>query len=210
VATQTELFRQVTLFVARATLWFLRNAPQPIDVTGIIAGYGPGIRTYMECYESIISTSIAKAYQEKIERLTTQQVPPALATLIGRLEILSSACDVVRVSNDSKRPLADVGALYFQLGAVLKLGWLRRQASRMGAQSHWDRLAVHSVIGSLFDEQRRLTASVIAAGTLEGWCKAHTKEIERFTAFIADLKTSDAMTLPKLVIAAKKVEEVGR
>ncbi len=207
---QAELFRQTTIFVDRTTRWFLRNAPQPLDVAILVKELESGIHRYMESYESIISDSVAKAYKQKIERFTAQQVPETLAIAMARLEILSSACDIVRVSNTSGKPLAEVGALYFQLGATLRLGWLRRQASRMAGQSHWERIAVYSIIGSLFDEQRRLTASVMAKGTLEEWCGAHEKDIERFSAFIADLKTSDTMTLPKLVIAAKKVEEVGR
>jgi glutamate dehydrogenase len=210
VETQVELFRQLTLFAARATHWFLRNAPQPINVGKLMDEFKSGIRTYIASYQSIISSSIAQAYKEKIERFTKQQVPEELAVSIARLEILSSACDVVRVSNDSKRPLEEVGKLYFEMGAMLRLGWLRRQASRMAATTHWDRLAVHSLINSLFDQQRRVTALVIEKGTLTDWSNLHNKDITRFTAFMDDLKGSEAMTLPKLVIAAKKIEEVGR
>jgi len=209
-SVQAELFRQVTLFVARTTQWFLRNGAQPLDVSKLIGGFKAGIQAYMACYESIISESINKAYHEKIERLVAQQVPQALATSIARLEIMSSACDVVQVSNDNNRPLAEVGRLYFEIGAKLRLGWLRRQASRMNVTSHWDRLAVYSIIGSLFDEQRRLTSSVLATGALEEWSKTHASDIERFGDFVADLKTGDTMTLPKLVIAAKKAQEVGK
>lgn len=209
VDTQVELFRQLTLFAARGTLWFLRNAPQPLNVAKIIEEYKTGIRNYTARYEAMISSSIAHAYKEKIERFTAQKVPEPLVVHIARLEILSSACDVVHVSNDSRRPLEEVGKLYFEVGAMLGLGWLRRQASRMGAASHWDRLAIHSLISSLFDEQRRVTAMVIEKGTLADWSNAHKKEIDRFIAFIDDLKSGDAMTLPKLVIAVKKAEVVG-
>ncbi len=93
---------------------------------------------------------------------------------------------------------------------MLRLGWLRREASRMGAVSHWDRLAVDSLISSLFDQQRRVTASVIENGALVDWSNAHKREIDRFNTFVDDLKSGDQMTLPKLVIAAKKAEEVGK
>ena len=210
VGTQVELFRQLTLFAARATMWFMRNAPQPLNVGRIIDEFKTGIHTYTARYEAMISESIAKAYHEKIERFTSQNVPQELAVSIARLEILSSACDVVRVSIDSKRPLEEVGKLYFEVGALLRLGWLRRQASRMGASSHWDRLASSSLISSLFDQQRRVTASVIEKGTLTDWSNAHSKEIERFIVFIDDLKSGEEMSLPKLVIAVRKAEEVGR
>jgi glutamate dehydrogenase len=210
VGTQVELFRQLTIFAWRVTSWFLRNAPQPLNVGKIMQEFKTGIHNYTARYEAMISSSIAQAYREKIERFTSQKVPEPLVTHIARLEILSSACDVVRVSNDSRRPLEEVGKLYFEVGAMLKLGWLRREASRMGPVSHWDRLAVDSLISSLFDQQRRVTASVIGKGALQDWSASHKKEIDRFIAFMDDLKSGDVMTLPKLVIAARKAEEVGR
>jgi glutamate dehydrogenase len=210
VATQVELFRQLTIFAARTTLWFLRNAQHPLNVKKLMEEYKPGIRHYIAGYEKMISSSIASAYKEKIVRFSEKHVPEPLALRIARLEILSSACDVVQVSNDGKRTLDEVGKLYFEVGAMLRLGWLRRQASRMGAASHWDRLATYSLTSSLFDQQRRVTASAIAAGSLKSWTASHQKNIDRFIAFIDDLKSDDAMTLPKLVIAVKKAEEVGR
>jgi glutamate dehydrogenase len=209
-ASQVELFRQITFFVARVTLWFLRNVPQPLDIGTVFSEFQKGIAAYTACYKDIITPAIRESYQEKVERFTQEQIPEALAAAIAGLDVLASACDVVRVSNDSGYKLEKVGALYFQMGDMLKLDWLRSQAARIGAQAHWDRLAIYYTTDSLFNEQRRLTVSALAENALEDWQGKHAHAIERFDAFVADLKTGDTLTLPKLVIAAKKVEEVGR
>jgi len=211
VQVQGELFRQITSFVERITLWFLRNSSHTLSVAETIAQFDKGISGYLKSYESIISPAIEETYKEKIAHFVSEKVPDALAVNIARLDILASACDIVRVSNESKQSLEQAGKLYFELGALFNLDWLRREASHMLVLSHWDRLAVHSVIETLLDAQRRLTSSVMAKGTLEQWSDLYSKDIARFTAFIDDLRmTADSITLPKLVIAAKKVEEVGK
>lgn len=210
VALQVELFQNLKVFAKRATSWFLRNAPHPLDVTGIIKEFSAGIKNYAMSYESIISDAIAEAYKERTATLAAQKVPADVATQLAMLDIMASAPDVVLVSNESKGKMAKIGELYYQLGAMLRLDWLRSQSSKIVVTSHWESLAVSSIVGSLFDEQRRLTASVAEKGKLEDWKSEHTTDIDRFIAFMDDLKTSEAITLPKLIIAEKKVKEIGR
>ncbi|HEU5047086.1 MAG TPA: NAD-glutamate dehydrogenase [Rickettsiales bacterium] len=210
VAAQVELFRQITAFTEQVAQWFLRNTVHPLDVVAATKEFAAGIKSYASSCESIISEPIAESYKERQESFLAAQVPAELAAEIARLDILSSAPDVVLVSNESKGKLATVGELYFRVGAALRLDWLRQQAGKIVAASHWDRLAVASIIGSLFDEQRRLTLSVLDKGALEDWQQERAGDIERFIAFMDDLKTGEAANLPKLVIAEKKVKEIGR
>ena len=210
VNLQVDLFQNLKVFAKRATSWFLRNAPHPLDVTGIIKEFSAGIRNYASSYEAMISETIAESTKERTASLTSHKVPAELAAEIALLDIMASAPDVVIVSNESKGKIAKVGELYYQLGAMLRLDWLRSQASKVVITSHWEGLAVSSIVGSLFDEQRRLTASVAEKGKVEDWKSEHTADIERFIAFMDDLKASEAITLPKLIIAEKKVKEIGR
>lgn len=210
VSTQVEIFHNITLFTRHITLWFLRNAQHPLDVINTTREFASGIKSYAACYESIISEPVAENYKERTAYFVNVGVAPELAAEIARLEIMSSAPDVVIVSNECKSKIAEVGGLYFKLGAILRLDWLRQQAGKIVSTSHWDSLAVASIIGSLFDEQRRLTSSVIAKGSLDDWQGDMARDIERFIAFMDDLKTGEAANLPKLVIAEKKVKEIGR
>ncbi len=209
VDTQVVLFQNIKAFAKQVTLWFMRNAPHPLDVAGIIKEFASGIRNYAVSYEAMISEAIAAEYRERNEWLVSQKVPTGLASDIAVLDIMSSAPDVVLVSNERRKKVDKTGELYFRLGAILRLDWLRQQAAKAVVTSHWEGLAVSSIIGSLFDEQRRLTASVGDEGKLEAWKEEHAGNIERFIAFMDDLKASEAITLPKLIIAEKKVKEIG-
>src|SRR5690606_16889087 len=96
---------------------------------------------YLEHYQEFVSKSVREAYTEKTARFSHEHLPAPLVDKIARMEIISSACDVVKVSLSSGLSVPTIGRVYFEIGARLKLGWLRRAASRMPVVSYFDRLA---------------------------------------------------------------------
>jgi glutamate dehydrogenase len=113
-------------------------------------------------------------------------------------------------------PVEAVGKLYFSVGARVRLGWLRLCAARIVATSHWERLAVQSLIGDLYDEQRRLTGSVIEVlckdkscpDSADAWAEAHAEDLQRFESFIDDLKAGESLDIPKLMVALQHVRSL--
>lgn len=207
---QASLFARVTQFAEQSILWVLHNQPQPVDVTRVIKGMEKGITEFRAGYAAMLTETMIRELAQYKERLVALQVPEPVADDMAQLDMLTYAYDVVQISMEAKKGIAEAGAVYFPIGELLELDWLRRQASVAAGQGHWDRLAVQSLATSLFDTQRRLTLRVLATGTLEGWKQSNDTVIQRYKTFIADIKASDAITLPKLVIAAQKVEEVGK
>ena len=146
------------------------------------------------------------------------KVSPKLASRIARLEIASSALDVLKLAQDHKLKEEQAGKIYFELGARLRLGWLRREASRMPVNSYWERLAAKAMISEMFDQQRRLASTAIVrvcsngkcpSDALDEWEAEYDKTLSRFRLFIDDLKKAEEVTFPMLVIALRNVEAIG-
>ncbi|MEI7669285.1 MAG: NAD-glutamate dehydrogenase domain-containing protein, partial [Pseudomonadota bacterium] len=209
VAIQIELFQEIIEFARHITLWFLRNQQNNTDITKIIAEFSNGVKTYSDCYKSIISEEISASLKERSEYLLANNVPAEITDGILALSVLFSTPDLVRVANDSGRSIAEVGEFYFSVGSLLSLDWLRSHATKINTTSHWDAIALASIISNIYEEQRRLTSAVLNAGSINNWQSANNIEIERFGAFIRDLKMSDNFSLTKLVIAEKKIKELG-
>jgi glutamate dehydrogenase len=109
------------------------------------------------------------------------------------------------------------GAVYFELGARLRLGWLRRCAQTSLSDAYWDQLAVKSLIRELYRHQRRLTAKVLESLctddttchiSVDAWQAQHSKEMERYQRFIDDLKSQESIDLSMLIVAARNVESI--
>jgi glutamate dehydrogenase len=214
---QVEMFKETYLFVENITLWLLRNIAQPMKIDDVMAAYEKGIKAYRKCYQDLMSNTIRKAYRGKLDHYMKQGIKETLATRIANLEALYSALDVVTVANASKLPVDMVGKIYFQVGANFCLGWLRHYAARAIVESHWDRLAIHSIHHELYDQQRRLTNSAIheicegdsCEATIDRWREKYKEDIARYTRFIEDLRSSENIQFSTLIIAQQQVEAVA-
>ncbi len=205
-SVQAEMYAATSRFLERVTVWLLRNKSLPLDIEATAKEMVPAIRD-MEKHKLALHSETTRADAEKLmARLTEAQVPEQLAEKIANLRLMSSAFDIVSVARDSKMPAQDVGKMYFTLGTRLGLGWLRASADRIATSNYWERLAVQALLGDLYDEQRRLVTSVLAGdGGVEGWVKSHAEALSRYDLFLEDLKSSDSIDVPKLMVALRHV-----
>ena len=118
--------------------------------------------------------------------------------------MLSSAFDIISVAHKASLPVVQVGQVYFALGERLRLGSLRSAASGIATVTHFERLAVQALIGDLYDEQRRLTLSVIEGKReLAGWEKANADALGRTDRQLEELGAE--ADIPRLMVALRQI-----
>lgn len=218
VETQVAMFASVNNFVERMTLWFLRHCEQPLDLNKIAEDYAEGIETIRRSFELMISKTLMKSYNSSSKALKEKHVPEELAKKVAALEIVSSACDIVKVASEKNLEVEVVGRVYFELGAHLRLGWLRRCAERVTTDNYWDRLAAKSIITDFFTQQRRLTALVceylctddMCSDAVTVWKESEQDAINRFMAFIQELKSHEHVDFPMLAVALHNMEHLQK
>jgi glutamate dehydrogenase len=209
VATQAQMYAAAGEFLERVTVWLLRNLPLPLDIDRAFAEIAPGIADIEKNSKNLHSDTTRQSADKMLEGLKEKGVSDKLAEKIANLDLMSSAFDIISVAHKTKLPVTTVGKIYFALGARLKLGWLRLNAGRISTGSHWERLAVQSVVGDLYDEQRRLAMSVIEqSGHVDAWATANEGDLSRFDRFMDDLQTGDVADIPKLMVALRHVRSL--
>ncbi len=213
---KVEMYALVSDFLGRVTVWLLRNLPLPLEIDRIAQETAPGIGAITQHQQQLHSETTQRAAEKLFARLSGQGVPPSLAGKIANLELMSSAFDVIAVAHKTGLPVELVGKVYFAIGARARLGWLRLMAARTPISSHWERQAVQSLIGDFYDEQRRLTATVIEKlckdkvcdDSVEQWVVNNAGTLQRFERFIDGLKASDVLDIPKLMVALQHVRSL--
>jgi glutamate dehydrogenase len=215
--SQAALYAQTSLFLERVMNWLLRHLPQPLKIEDTMARYADAVDEYLKDCDNHVSGALKKAYTAKRDRFVEMGTTEELAHRVARLEIASSALDVARAAHEANLPIVLTSRVYFEIGAKLKLGWLRREASRMPSSGYWERAATKSVINEFYGQQRRLAASVLA--TMKGqedaekavaeWLKTHHAAAARFTGFIEDIRANEKITFPMLVIALRNADAMG-
>ena len=210
---QSQLFVEVNRFIEHSCRWFLQHVPQPMVMDAVMARYAPAIAQIESQARAMMSDSAAKAFEQTTERLQALQVPPALANRMAMLEVMTAACDIADAAKESKLPLTTVGRVYFELGAVLKLGWLRQAANDLTAENYWQQLAVKSLAVEFYQAQRRLTLAILAqygkhTDASGAWLTANGAAINRYDAFIGDLRAQATFDYPMLIVALRQVQGI--
>lgn len=215
-SVQVELFKAVNGFIEHACRWFLRHTPQPMRIDNVMQQFAEGITTFIKHHETVMTKTLRKSYELAIDNLTNMGVPAAVARRVASLEILASACDVVEASNMTKLPVEQVGRVYFELGAELKLGWLRRTARTLKANTHWEQLAVTALVTELYQAQQQLTVRVLRrkksanANTLvEDWMHEYQSSLQRYLSAMENLKAEQqSANYAMLIVALRHVQWV--
>jgi glutamate dehydrogenase len=211
ISTQTkvEMYVELGEFLERMSTWLLRHLPLPLDINMAVSEIAPGIAELEAQGLALHSHTTRKAYDKIFNTLRQKSVPMKLAEKIANLEMMSSAFDIIAVAHKTGQSVASVGKVYFEIGANLRLGWLRLCATRIATHSHWERLATQSLIGDFYDEQRRLTMVVLEGSkTLDSWHKHNGEELKRYNQFIADLKSNEFSDIPRLMVALRHVRSL--
>ncbi|MBT5414357.1 MAG: NAD-glutamate dehydrogenase, partial [Rhodospirillaceae bacterium] len=114
-ALQTRMLIEIGQLVERSTMWFLKTGDRPLDLAGTIAEYAPGIERIEAGLGEIVPPDRAKQLKAQIVALTKEGVPEELARRVTGLDILLSACDLVRVANAHGYDVEAVARIYFDL-----------------------------------------------------------------------------------------------
>jgi glutamate dehydrogenase len=216
VSVRAQMYADATAFLERTTGWLLRNLPLPLNIDKVSSEIVPGIGDIEKNKAKFHTPSSLAAYEQRVAALSAHGVPAALAARVAGLELLSSAFDIIAVGHQTKLPLAQVGQLYFELDDRLSLGWLRLSAGNINASSHWERLAVQAIIGDVYDEQRRLTANIIAQtckdgvcdNSVERWVESNAEDVLRFERFMDDIKSGDTADIARLMVALRHIRSL--
>ena len=211
--TMIDLYGEIDVLIERACKWYLRNCPQPLETGKLVEQYKPLIAEVAKNLDSIINPTTRENRDNRMNSFIERKVPKELAEKIANLEALASACDIVLVAQKTKLPLKMIGQVYFEVGDKFKIGWLRTEARKLFTGSHWDNLAVKTLVETFYDKQMLLTLDVLQKGcdsencelTLNKWIEEKKKSISRYSNFVQDLKAQEKISQGMLTVAVERV-----
>ena len=213
-AAQTEMLREINRTVHRTTQWFLRNAGHPLDITALLAAYAPGIETLAQRMDDILQPGQCCDVAQRTERFAGPGIPEALARRIGGLKMLSTACDIIRISGAMMLKPADVARTYFALGDRFRLDWLRRGANRLTPDSAWHKLALEAIIDDLWATQSALSAQVLegangCAQPIQSWAAPRGEPLQRVERLIGEIEAAGQIDLAMLTVANRALRDLA-
>ncbi len=209
---QIQMLNDAAGLLERSSLWLLRNRRMPIDIQQTVDYFKPGIEELRTCIPRSFAKPNKILHKKRKDLLIKARVPAEIAEQVAAFVALSSSMDLVEVANDRDIEMNIASSVYFSIGDILDLHWLRDNIADLQADNHWHLLAKSSLRNQLHRVQRLLTADMLAAskGTakqrIDNWDTRNIKAKQRFKNVLRELKRSGKLDFPMLSVALGELQ----
>ncbi len=215
-AVQTRLNLDILRLVERSTIWLLRHEPLPLGIEGTIGRFAEGIGRIAKALDRLVPDDTRAGIDGAAQRAAEAGVPETLARRVAGLGSLYAGCDIVRIAGAADRRVEDAARIYFAVGGMFGLDWLRRCAAALPTETEWQAMAAAAVIDDLDSRQAALAALVAdgagrspAAAALRRWRAANEARAGRVERLIADLRSAASVDLSMLTVAGREIQALA-
>lgn len=216
---QLKAMREIAYLSEHAVSWFLSRFGTDLDIGREINDYGGAIAELNKNLDSLLTDDLKQSVEARLNAGQADGLPKELAHQIALLPILSSACDIVRISLDDKADLKATARTYFEVGAHFHMDWLRQQAQHLPTDDHWQTEATNGLINQLYGCQASLTGRILqdtkkkktakAENLTDEWLEQHKDQLEQLSALFKSLRRVGTIELSMLVIAEQRLRNLA-
>lgn len=210
---QIELNMLYLRLLRRVTRWFLRTQRMRLDITKAVKLYAPGVKALKKALPEVLGSHHQNLYKAHFEQYTQLGLSDNLAHELTLTRPLFSAMDIIEVAHDLDIEVAKVAKVYFGIGELLDLTWIRSQVIAHPTENHWESLSREALRDDLDWQQKLLTAGILRAApnkddlesSLELWSANYLNLIERWRQILADLKASTVLNYTMFFVAIREL-----
>jgi glutamate dehydrogenase len=163
-SVQVGLFLEARTLAERASRWLLRQRRQPLAITTTVEYFAADLQLLAERLHELLTGSEATSFAETVERLTAAFVPDVLARRIAGLPALFSGLDIIDIARGADRNLEEAASVYFALGEVLNLDWIRDRIIELPRDDRWQALARVALRDDVYSVRAAISAEVLRSG----------------------------------------------
>jgi glutamate dehydrogenase len=219
------LFRRMSAALRGATFWIARRAARErLDVDGLITRYGPDFKKLHKLMPGILAPIEQASVQDRMAHLIEAGAPEAMARAVAVLQPLTTAGDLVDITEASSWSLPAVARLYHAAGSVFGFDRVRQAASAYSVGDNFERMALRRLIEDLLSQQADLTRTIMAfVGSVQAgdtpehahhaatsWAALHREKAAAARRTIEEIEASGgAWTFAKLTIANAALRELA-
>ncbi|MEW6258087.1 MAG: NAD-glutamate dehydrogenase [Pseudomonadota bacterium] len=211
---QLRLYADVQYLVLARIIWFLRNANFAAGLGAVVAQYRDGILALGAVLDQALPEHWVALRNRRAQELMDANVPEDLARTVAGLRPLAAGTDIVLLSQNTGRAVAEAAATFFAAGRYFAVDEVIAAAAGILAPDYYDQLALDRAMGQIETFVRDVSVAMLATGksgpeAVEAWVDSRRKEVERSRATVQDIVAS-GLTLSKLTLAASLLADLAR
>ncbi len=210
-ATQYRLMNLAIGLLKHASGWFTGSRWAALPVQQAVAQFSAPVAQL----EASLPEALPASYREDWERshaaMLADGVPAELARRLANTRALGAALDIAELAENAGLPLAEVAAVYFQLGERFRLLWLFAAINELPTQGKWQSLSRVYLRDDAWRLHRRLAAAVLqlpggdAEARISIWAAGRQNAARLAQTRLAELQASGTRDFAGLSVAIREL-----
>ena len=216
-SVQLKAMREIALLSEHAITWFLTRLGREMDLKKDVQEFGKGVKELSKDLDTLVTQDVRMSIEQRTQIGIKDGLPHDIAHEIALMPVLSSACDIIRVSGEQKTDLKSAARTYFELGERLHFDWLRQQARFLPHEGHWEAEAVSGLIDQFFGCQAGMTLRILRdvggnnkkkTSLVDQWLDQHGNHIVQLDSLFASLRRTGTIDLTMLTVAEQRLRSL--
>lgn len=225
-SVQTRMRTDLINTLRRLVFWLVTTDAVRQEISETVSHYRTGVKAQIELAPDHLSTTDLSQLENRIKLYRHEGASPELAERVARVQVLSSATDIVSLSDQAGKPIAMCAHVFTAVGEKLGLDRLRAAALALRLEEHWDRLAVRGLVETLLGQQWRIASHVLKPAeasdeavsrsafltVVDEYLMKCAQQYEQLIELLTEIEHDESWSFAKLVLAVngfrKFIEDV--
>ena len=180
-AVQIEAVTAVWELIRAWTRWLLNRQDIQLDIAANVERYAAGVDELRSLLPGVLTEVGHSTQTSAADHWHQRGLDTQLSTSLSTLPALRQALDVVEVAHACKQSREQVARVFYELGGMLELDWLRDRIEELPVENSWHAQARGSLRDELAQQHRLLTVHVLESGVTPGKWLARDDPSLRYT-----------------------------
>jgi glutamate dehydrogenase len=214
--TQVDAVMQIWSLLRHMTRWLLNRPGGTLEIAANVERYQAGVSALRKALPEVLTATGKGDFASSQEKWEGLGLPAELAVRLARLSELRAALDMVEVAQQSGQPIEKVAGVFYELGEVLDLEWLRGQIEALPVEGHWHAQARGSLLDELNHQHRALAQQVLtlpAGGKgispVQVWLQRDDPTLQHTRGMLAEILTQNA-DYPIASVAVRRLAQLAQ
>ncbi len=214
---QLKAMQEIAHLSEHSITWFLTRLGRDMDIDKDAKEYSSKVTQLSQYMDDLVSDNVKQGVQQRKAAFVSDGIPEALANDIALLPVLTSACDIIRISSEQDTDLKNTAKTYFELSDRFQFYWLRQQTRYLPHEGHWHTEAATGLMDQLYGSQAGITVRILRDVNGKGkkvganesmvdlWLEKHGPQFKQLQTLFADMRRSGTVDLTMLTVAEQRL-----
>lgn len=198
--------------IESATRWVLQTQPPEATAGGVFDMYAEPTRELLRALPRLLPSGQLARINERVAALAREGIPRALPERIVPLDSIADVLDIVEIASEYGLERETVTELYYEIGDLLDVDWVRDRIADLAADTRWERRARNSLNEGLLYVRKELTRRILLSrqesipirSALEEYLVEHQERLTHLGELIDDITSAQRPSLAALMVIVRE------